>query len=171
MTKSYISPKVELRNGRIGRGLHAVKPLLPGELVIDFAKGPGKLLSTTEANRLFDSGNDYMIQVGDNEFFVATNHEELEEADFINHSCDPNCGIRGSLQIVALRKILPGDEITYDYAMSESSDYQLSCRCLSGICREVITGNDWKNKELQLKYKGFFSGYLEIKIDKLFSII
>jgi hypothetical protein len=105
-----------------------------------------------------------MIQVDDDLFFVATNKEELEDADFINHSCNPNCGIKGTLKVVAMREVEPGEEITIDYAMCESSEYAMRCNCESSDCRKTIRGNDWKIKELQKKYKGFFSDYLQKKI-------
>ena len=38
-----------------------------------------------------------MIQVDDDLFFAAMGDDDLEDEDFINHSCEPNCGIRGSL--------------------------------------------------------------------------
>lgn len=49
---------------------------------------------------------------------------------FVNHSCDPNCFIqpvlsthldrtRPELCMFAMRKIFPGEEITYDYGRQE----------------------------------------------------
>lgn len=162
--KSYISPKVKIGKSKIGKGLFALKKIRKGELIIDYTKGPGKFLPTKEADKLYEKGNDYMIQVDDDLFFVATTKEELEDADFLNHSCNPNCGIQGTLKIIAIRDIEPGEEITFDYAMCESSEYEIKCNCGSSNCRKVITGNDWKIKELQKKYKGFFSDYLQKKI-------
>lgn len=162
--KSYISPKVKIGKSKIGKGLFVLKKIHKGELIIDFTKGPGKFLTTKEADKLYEKGNDYMIQIDDDLFFVATNKEELEDADFLNHSCNPNCGIKGTLRIVAMRDIKTGEEITFDYAMCESSDYKMRCNCRSSNCRKVITGNDWKIKELQKKYKGFFSDYLKNRI-------
>lgn len=164
MKKSFVSSKVSLQKSRIENGLFANAKILAGELLIDFTSGPGKYITLKEANRLVNAGNDYMLQVGDDKFFAATSKVELEEADFLNHSCEPNCGIRGKLQIVAMRDIFPSEEITIDYSMSESSEYTLICRCGSDLCRKVVTGEDWKNKELQQRYAGFFSDYLKNKI-------
>lgn len=105
-----------------------------------------------------------MIQVDNDLFFVATNKKELEAADHINHSCNPNCGINGTLKIVAMKDIGPGEEITFDYAMCESSKYEIKCACGSSNCRKTISGNDWKKRKLQKKYCGFFSDYLKRKI-------
>ena len=165
MKKSYILSKVKIGKSKIGKGLFSVKRILKEERIMDFKKGPGKFLKTKEADKLYEKGNDYMIQVDDDLFFVATNKEELEDVDYVNHSCNPNCGIKGTLKIVAMRDIEPGKEITIDYAMSESSEYEMKCNCGSSDCRKVITGNDWRIKKLQKKYKGFFSDYLKKKIE------
>ena len=97
--------------------------------------------------------------------------QEWEEADFINHSCNPNCGIKGHLQIVAMRDIESGEEITFDYAMTESSDYSMDCKCGAKNCRKTITGNDWKLPILQKRYNGYFSNYIQIKLMNLIAIL
>lgn len=165
MKKSYLSPKIHLRVSTIGgKGLFALTTIPKGELLIDYGAGPGQYLNGRDADTLYEQGNDYMLQVDDDRFFVATNEEELEDADFVNHSCDPNCGIVGSLQIVALREISKDEEITFDYAMCESTDFSFPCGCGKPQCRKLITGDDWKNPELQKKYAGYFSTYLAKKI-------
>ena len=164
---SYISSKLEKRRSpKGGYGLFACKKILSGEPVVDFSQGPGRYVATQEMDRLYDQGYDYGIQVGDDAFFAATQDAELEAVDFLNHSCDPNCGIKGSLQIVAMRDIAPDEEITFDYAMSESSDFTMDCACGSLHCRGTITGGDWTRKDLQEKYRGYFSEYLENKIKR-----
>ena len=35
-------------------------------------------------------------------------------AKFINHSCTPNCEVRSN-KLLAVKNIMPGDEITFDY--------------------------------------------------------
>ncbi len=98
---------------------------------------------------------------------------EPEPADFFNHSCEPNCGFKGQIFLVAMRPIRKGEEVTFDYAMvvseSVSSNivFEMHCRCQTKSCRRIITENDWKLPLLQQKYKGFFSHYLQEKIDAL----
>lgn len=158
---SYISPKVILRNSKNGKGLFALNDIKKNAAIVDYIDAPGKFLTTKEADIFYDEGNDYMIQVDEDLFFVATTEDELEDSDYINHSCDPNCGFNGTLKIVAMRDIQEGEEITIDYAMSESSQYQMKCHCGNVNCRKVISGDDWKNKKLQQKYKDYFSKYLQ----------
>lgn len=164
---SYISPKVKReKSDKSGEGLYAKENIIAGEAIVDYALGTGQYITDKESEMLYESGLDHMIQVGDNLFFAATTDSETEDADYLNHSCDPNCGIKGRLKIVAMRNIAPGEEITIDYAMSESSEYKFSCNCGSRLCRKIVTGDDWKIKELQYKYSRYFSDYLERKIDK-----
>src|SRR3989344_4684951 len=155
MQYSYISPKIEVRDSANGKGVFAKEKILKDELITDFSTGPGKYINTIEADKLYDKDEDYMIQVDDDLFFAATNESEMEATDYLNHSCNANCGIHGSLKIVAMRDIEPKEEITFDYCMSESSpSYSMKCNCQTSQCRGAVTGNDWKQKDLQEKYRG-----------------
>jgi len=161
---SYISPKAARQeSGIAGNGLFAVANIQKGEIVVDYTGGLGKYVGFGEAERLWNQGIDYGMQVDDDLFFIGEG-TEVEDVDYINHSCDPNCGINGRLQVVAMREIARGEEIAFDYAMSESCSLRMECRCGSAGCRKVITGNDWKLPALQKRYSGFFSDYLQKKI-------
>lgn len=86
---------------------------------------------------------------------------------FLNHSCSPNVGVRGEITFVAMRDIKVGEELTIDYAMIENEDYpEMKCNCGARNCRKVITGKDWKRKDLQKKYGKYFSAFLLEKIGK-----
>ena len=124
----------------------------------------GEIISSEEADVLFDKGNDYMIQIDENLYFAAVSDTDIEPGDYLNHSCDPNAGIQNSIKIVAMRDIQPGEEITFDYAMSESRELSLECACGKENCRKKITSDDWKLPELQKKYQGYFSDYLQKKL-------
>jgi hypothetical protein len=82
------------------------------------------------------------IQI-DEALFLAGSTEP-EPADFINHSCDPNCGMRGNSVLVALRDIEPGEELGYDYGyertedMGEEEEKLYVCRCGAATCRGTI---------------------------------
>jgi hypothetical protein len=85
----------------------------------------------------------------------------------INHSCEPNCGITGTSSVQALQDIGIGEELSFDYAMTDSSEYdEFICVCGKNICRGKITGNDWQKEEIQSKYKNHFGSYIE-KLIKL----
>ena len=86
---------------------------------------------------------------------------------YSNHSCEPNVGVAGQIVFVALRDVEAGEELTHDWATTDDDDYELECNCGAGVCRRVITGQDWRRKDLQEKYSGYFSSYLAEKIKRL----
>jgi transcription initiation factor TFIIIB Brf1 subunit/transcription initiation factor TFIIB len=40
------------------------------------------------------------------------------------------------------------------------------CNCGAAHCRKVLTGKDWQKEELQERYSGYFSSYLQEKISR-----
>lgn len=57
-----------------------------------------------------------------------------------NHSCDPNAGYDG-LNVVALRNIKKGEELTLDYATFLDENMEpFQCNCGAKNCRGLITG-------------------------------
>lgn len=106
----------------------------------------------------------------DTSFWIGPrSSNQLDEAEYFNHNCEPNAGIFGSNILVAMRDIIPGEEITFDYAMTDSQDLKMVCHCGTVSCRKIVKGSDWRNPQLQQKYRGYFSAYLEAKIQKLVS--
>jgi hypothetical protein len=73
--------------------------------------------------------------------------------------------------LIAARDIEAGEELSYDYATSDGSDYdEFECVCGSESCRGKITGHDWMLPELQLRYRGSFSPYLARRIAALVNV-
>jgi hypothetical protein len=83
----------------------------------------------------------------------------------LNHSCEPNLGLQGQIVYVALRDIGIDEELTVDYAMNDDDSYEMKCQCGTKSCRGKITGADWKMLELQRKYDGYFSWFIQRRID------
>ena len=108
----------------------------------------------------------HSIQVEENIYQVPC--REPEGGDFINHSCMPNAGLSSSVSLVAMRDIRPGEEICFDYAMSDGTPYdEFECQCGTLYCRGQVTGDDWQRLELQKRYAGYFSPYLQRRINQL----
>ncbi len=161
MVKSILSDKVEIRESSTHKkGMFAKESFQKGEIV--FIKG-GHIL---KREQIFSSGviNSYH-PIDDTYYLGATNAEEEDKIKlYVNHSCNPNCGIRGEITFVAILDIEIDDELTIDYAFLDNEDYSFGCTCGATNCRKVITGRDWKLKEIQEKYFEYFATYLKEKI-------
>jgi uncharacterized protein len=61
---------------------------------------------------------------------------------FVNHSCDPTCASTDSEELqLALRDILPGEQLTDDYA-EYSLHESFACRCGAESCRGTVSPVD-----------------------------
>jgi uncharacterized protein len=161
---SYLSPKAAIRPSPIhGRGLFASGEFRPGEIIC--VKG-GHIFSRATLGEIAPVLGPAEIQIADDLFIGPCEADERDSAMiFSNHSCDPNIGVQGQIVFVALRGIAAGEELTHDWATTDDDDYRMQCHCGAATCRGVITGQDWRNKALQQKYRGMFSWYLQQKID------
>lgn len=116
-----------------------------------------------EYNRLLNYEVDNIALDISDDFLMAPTREDLQITATINHSCNPNSGFLDSITIIAMRDIAPGEEITWDYAFSQTTFPPFDCKCQQGHCRKVIKPEDWKIKEIQQKYGEYFSPYLKCR--------
>jgi uncharacterized protein len=162
---SYISPKAHKggTSGIAGRGLHALEAITAGEVVA--VKG-GHIVTTETLSTLPDPLGNSDVQIADGLHVVALTEAEYEPVMlFINHSCEPNVGFGGNTVLVAMRDVEAGEELTTDYALFDDYDGSMVCECRTARCRRTIGGHDWRLPELQARYRGYFSWYLERRID------
>jgi len=156
MKQTWTSEKIEERDSKIGRGAFAIAPISEYEPV---AVWGGIVCRRSEFSALPAIFITNAVQIGLDDYLVQP---LLVAGDRINHSCEPNCGMAGDRTLVAMRQIAVGEEITYDYAMSDASDYdEFLCRCGCATCRGKITGLDWKDPVLRRRYSGFLSSFIE----------
>ena len=134
-----------------GQGVFAQKPLALGETVV--VGRPIEVLATR---------TDYSFQVD------IDKHVQLDKpARIINHSCEPNLGVRnnkfGGYDFVALRKIKKGEELTWDYCMTEfvSIAVEGQCLCSSNLCRGTIRGFICLKDDIREGYGEFIGEYLK----------
>jgi uncharacterized protein len=163
---SYLAPSFEKRYVPAlgGYGVFAAEPVPSGAVVASWG---GETLSADQIEPHHTRQSQLLIQV-EEDLFLFTPPERLGPADAINHSCDPNAGVLGQVTLVALRDIQAGEELCYDYAMTDGSPYdQFECRCGSPSCRHMITGNDWQIPALWERYQQHFSPYLLRRIKRL----
>jgi SET domain-containing protein len=140
-----------------GSGSFAISKISKGEIVASFG---GHVVYQSELANYSADQVSRSLQLNRDTYLLSG--DVPEEGDMINHSCEPNCGIAGTSSVQALRDIEVGEELTFDYAMSDSSKYdEFNCACGKDKCRERITGLDWQKKDLQAEYSNYFSAYIK----------
>jgi len=162
---SYLSPKVEVREqpDKGGYGAFAGGRIAAGELV---AVWSGQIVTLDRWEQLPPEIQRHTIQVEEG-LYLASLYPD-EPADYINHSCDPNAGLSGQIVVVAMRDIAPGEEVCIDHAMCDGTPYdEFDCQCGAPHCRRRITGDDWLIPGLWERYNGYFSPYLQRRIERL----
>jgi uncharacterized protein len=167
MPLSYRSQKTKVRESKIhGRGLFAIADISKNEIVA--VKGGHVIDRKTLREKITTVLGPVEIQIDDNLFVAPVSKEERELSMlYLNHSCDPNLGVRGEITFVAMRDICAGEELTHDWAMTDDGDYSIECDCGASDCRKTLTGKDWQRPDLQKRYAGYFSAYLARKIAAL----
>ena len=133
------------KSGIHGRGVFATVEIRKGTTILEYK---GRRSSWKEALEREDSDpNDpshtFLFELDDGTVIDASIGGNA--ARWVNHSCDPNCETyeddAGHVFIRARRRILPSEELTYDYWLTISgrlSKRELAryvCRCLALKCR------------------------------------
>jgi len=154
-----------------GKGLFTSAPIKAGERVMEWG-------GTVITRRAYETDwanwrGQTVVQIDEDHLLGLPITDEDESIDeWLNHSCDPNLWMIDEVTLVARRDIAAGEELTLDSATwndDEEEDYSDTgfCMCGAANCREKITPLDWKIPELQKRYKGHFSPYLQRRIDVL----
>ncbi len=119
---------LQVKRGTHGLGLFTNQSYKKGDRVTEYT---GEKISTDTAN---DRGGQYLFELNSNWVIDGRGREHL--ARYINHSCRPNCypeidEKEEHITIYAKRKILPGEELTYNYGKEFWKTYVASkgCRC------------------------------------------
>ncbi len=161
----WIDSRIEIRNSRIhGRGMFAKENIDESEKIVIW----GGLLMNKKEIELAKHRSESAVQVTDDLYIAEPVGTPDGLDDFINHSCNPNLWMEDEYMLIARWDIKKGEELTIDYALFLSEpDWKMKCLCGAENCRGLVAGNDWKLKELQYRYKNYFSPYLNEKIKKL----
>ena len=169
ISHSWLNPCLEKGcSDTMGFGIFAITDIRKDERLAIFG---GKIMLIDEMLQIPRNMQSYTMQI-EERFVLGPAGSVPEDTDFFNHSCDPNSGFKGQVFLVAMRDIKVGEEITFDYCMTVSASvgsdmvFTMDCACGSPCCRKTITEQDWMLPGLQLRYKGYFSPYIQDKIDK-----
>jgi SET domain-containing protein len=125
------------RSFRIGRsntglGLFATKAISKGDYIVAY-RGP--MLTNAEAEKLEDRGSKYMFEVSSR--WTIDGSPRWNVARYANHSCKPNAETRVArrkVRLHAIRKIAPGEEITYNYGRDYVSWFIKPHGCKCAAC-------------------------------------
>ena len=144
------SEPVEVRNGRRGRSVVALRDIAAGETVLK-AWGP-------QAPRR----SRHSMQVDVDTHILPDGVMVL-----VNHSCGPNCGVQirpanRVIEVRALRPIAAGEEITLDY---NTFEYELDhggsqCGCGAASCRGRVPGFKHVAADVRARYGEYIAEYL-----------
>lgn len=163
-TVNWDSPKLKFyESPKCGLGVMAREPIAQGEVIGVFG---GHVVPLSRRSLLPDELEHFYFQISDDLILTHLSLEQVRQSkiEFINHSCEPNVGFRGQIELVAMRDIQSEEIIAFDYAICTSEPgFRMECFCEGDSCRQYITGEDWKIPELQKKYRGYFQPYLERK--------
>ena len=135
-----------------GKGAFAARDFAEGEIVLHNDITRLRRYSVGEMGRLITEGKlrkedcEHCDYVGRGKYVL-----DFSPLSYINHSCEPNTWcefkILGKQELIALRPIRKGEEITYDYSLQAidclggKNPWKMRCRCGSRNCRKVIQGD------------------------------
>ena len=142
-------------------GVFATEPIAAGTTVAAFG---GIVVDGAELRALGDSVAHHALQIDDDLFLASV--PPFDPADFVNHSCDPNCGIVGGVLLVTRRAVAAGEEICFDYAMTDSDDYdEFTCLCDTGRVPRRRARHRLEARRAAHRYDGWFSAYIASQLD------
>jgi len=137
---------VVCKSGIHGKGVFAATEIPKGTRIVEYK---GKRLTPAEADAQYGPNDPSAIIL-----LFSTDASTVidaavggNSARFINHSCSPNCEAveeNGRIFIESLRRIKPGEELSYDYHLEldakerRKSKQLYPCHCGSRRCRGTL---------------------------------
>ena len=123
-------------------GCYTTRKVKKGERVVEY---DGPRFAKDVADERYE-GRDitYLFSCGDD----GTVIDGFGIAMFINHSCEPNCEvdeIKGRVWIMAMRDIVAGEELVWDYNLYDDED-PAPCHCGAPKCRGTMYSREWMAK-------------------------
>jgi hypothetical protein len=135
------------RSGIHGKGVYAAQDIAAGDTLIEYV---GEIISWEEAQ----ARHPHDPQNPNHTFYFHIDETRVIDALYggnssrwINHACDPNCEADeqdGRIFIKALRDIVCGEELNYDYGLIIDERYtkklkaEYPCWCGAATCRGTL---------------------------------
>lgn len=149
-TKKFYVGQSKIHN----KGIFAIRDIKKGEIISHFVGKPKFLLVTNKKESLSYPN---WVGIGKNRW-IEIKAPEI----YINHSCDPNAGIKGKILIVAIKDIKQEKEITFDYSIIEGDLlWEMNCKCGVKNCRKTIKSIQFLPKKQFNKYIPYIPNYFK----------
>ncbi len=130
-------------NAIAGFGIYASTNIIAGDVLFKGEEKPQRIVTRSHVEQHWNEAEKklfrhYAYPIS-SEVYILWDNNPSEWAPQ-NHSCDPNTAYHG-LNVVALRDIPQGEELTLDYTtlLDESSE-PFDCQCGASNCRGTIRG-------------------------------
>ena len=128
----------------LGLGVFARRELVPGEIILAIE---GPIIDFAETKRR-GPRECMAIQIGPDRYL-----DTRPPGVFVNHTCEPNAGIRENRYLTALQRIRPGQEIRYNYSTTmEEHSFAMQCLCGAPACREWVRDFSTLPRPLRERY-------------------
>lgn len=150
-----------------GKGIFAGENIKKGES-IELIKGKARFLTVKNKDDSLSYPN--WIGIGKNKWI-----EVGTPGVYLNHSCNPNSGIegtitskesdkslKGSYTMTALHNIKKGEEITIDYSITECDGlWEMKCACGEKNCRKIVRSIQYLPERQFKKYFPYVPTYFK----------
>lgn len=137
-----------------GKGVFTKRSFKRGKIIFIMK---GKIYHKTNGNKKDTFSNPNWVGIDKNTWIDPDGIYQ-----YLNHSCDPNTGIKGTVTFVALRDIRVGEELTIDYSVTEEDlNWMMKCSCGSKTCRKVVRSINYLNQKTIKRYLPFVPTYFK----------
>ncbi|MDO8452390.1 MAG: SET domain-containing protein [bacterium] len=137
---------IVLKKSKFGKGVFSTKNIKAEEKICTIK---GEKINSADLSRVAETGRNVLVdplQIGQDEFLIVES-----PCLYLNHSCEPNSGIRNAVELFAIKPIKEGEEIVFDYSTTWLEGF--SCECGSENCRKHVGDYFTIPKAQRNKYK------------------
>lgn len=146
---------VVLQETKTGKGVVASCDIEKGEVIFEFEKS----FVNTPTNKT--------LRISEHVNQLSGDPSAIE--NFVNHSCEPNAYIDfDALTLNALKPILKGTEVTYNYFTSDwGGEDDFECKCGAITCVRQVRGFRYLPREEKLKIVDLLSPFIRKKFGEM----
>ena len=143
---------VVARTARTGKGLFTQRAFKRHEIVLELRGELKFFVSRTAADaHMFEN----WIGIGKDRWI-----DPAEPFVYLNHSCEPNLSVRGKREMIALRDIAAGEELTFDYSITvDELPWTMDCLCATPSCRKVVRAIQFLPPDMVASYLPYINPY------------